>query len=66
MMKENESKISEFIVHWIDDFHCLLGFTITYQDGTIENKLKKCTTETYQQVMKELKDIREKYKSKIS
>jgi len=61
MILQSACKISKFIVEWLDENNCLLGFTITYQDGTIENNLRKCTIANYESSMIELKQIWETY-----
>ncbi len=61
-MKENDNcTVSELQEKWLDDTNCLIGFTVTYSNGRIENQMRNCNKETYLREKAELNYLRKKF-----
>ncbi len=61
-MKDREDyEVSELYEKWLDELHCLIGFTITYTNGRIDNQMRNCNKDTYLKEKAELNYLRKKY-----
>jgi len=61
-MKDSEDyEVSELHEKWLDGLHCLIGFTITYANGRIDNQMRNCNKETYLREKAELNYLRKKF-----
>lgn len=61
MTTERKAQVSEIQIHWVDDAHGMLGFTVSYLDGSIENHLRSCTQATLPAISRELNQLRETF-----
>jgi hypothetical protein len=65
-MKEYDNcTVSELQEKWLDDTNCLIGFTVTFENGDSENRLMRCNHKTHDKAMQELIKIRNKYLGKV-
>lgn len=53
-------QISTLQLYWINDEQGMVGFTVCYSDGTIENHMRPCTKETLNTISQELIHLRER------
>jgi hypothetical protein len=61
---KNGYQVSALQERWLDEANCLVGFTITYADGTIENHVRRCTVQGFSETLKEMRELRQSYQNK--
>jgi hypothetical protein len=61
MATGHKAQVSALQLHWVDSTHAMVGFTVSYDDGSIENHLRPCTQATLPAITREMNSLREHF-----